>query len=412
MKLQGDWLPGAMVRFRKIEEIFRTICIRHGYGEVRTPVVEKLHWFTGAGILSPDLMHKIYTFIDWDGWSGERVVLRPDNTVPVCRLFSQKMKKQNKARLFYVSDIFRYEEEENAGGEECQLGVELLGNFKNHCIRDVELLILLMEFLKELKLGKPKVVISHAGILHSYLAALDLPEEDEIRAFDLLMEGRFNELQRICSDLGNLEGLKNLLELRGSSASFLTNLKSLGKSSAEFARAVEELETVCAQLESLGFAFEIFPGIHRDLSYYTGIIYDVYVDDVLVGGGGRYDNLLKKFMDKSVGGSGFSVYMDPLADLMKTTKKQPCEAPKVSLLTDFKKPEYVTQAFKAASRLRKKNIVVEVFDKKQKSGAGKIRGEVKNTKIGWALEARSGGKKEIFPLPLKATKKIQNFWEI
>jgi len=252
MKFHGDWLPGDMERFRKIEETFRRICLRHGFGEVRTPVIEKLHWFTGAGILSPDMMHKVYTFLDWDGWSGERVVLRPDNTVPVCRLFSQYLKKEKQSKLFYIEDVFRYDDVTRTGGRHCQLGVELLGNYSNPPVRDVEVLLLLFDFLSEAGLGKARVVLGHAGVLRAYLKTLNLTKEEEAEAFDLLLEGRTRELQRFCADRCNLEGLNRLLELKGSSAAFITNLKSLGKASKEFTKAVGELEKMAFHLESLG----------------------------------------------------------------------------------------------------------------------------------------------------------------
>src|SRR3712207_9176448 len=42
--------------------------------------------FRSAGTLSPHLLDRVYSFLDWDGWSGERVVLRPDATIPVTRV--------------------------------------------------------------------------------------------------------------------------------------------------------------------------------------------------------------------------------------------------------------------------------------------------------------------------------------
>jgi histidyl-tRNA synthetase len=410
MKFHGDWLPEDMNRFRKIEDIFRRVCMRHGYGEVRTPVIEKLHWFTGAGVLSPDLMHKVYTFLDWDGWSGERVVLRPDNTVPVCRLFAENYGKGKPARLFYVEDVFRYDDVSRRGGRQCQLGIEILGNFPKASVRDVEVLLLLMDFLKELKIGRIRVVLSHAGILHAYLKTLSLTKAEEAQAFDLLLEGRTTELRKVCEDRCNLEGLNRLLDLRGSSASFLTNLKSLGRASREFVQATEELEEIAFHLEQLKYSFEIVPGIHKDLTYYTGVMFDIYVDDKKIGGGGRYDHLLEKFTKTRIGGCGFSVYVEPLMEMLKDQDKVTPVPVCINIIADLGKKETALEALKLGEELRHRGMKVEILSLKEKKCAGEVRGIIRKTKQGFSLEAEIGQKRKNFVLPLKNAKELLRFW--
>src|SRR5690242_14985432 len=94
-----DLLPGAMNRFRRVERAFREELLSWGYEEVRTPVIERLHLFTSAGTLSPHLLDRVYSFLDWDGWSGERVVLRPDSTIPAARVYAESVR--GRAKLCY-----------------------------------------------------------------------------------------------------------------------------------------------------------------------------------------------------------------------------------------------------------------------------------------------------------------------
>src|SRR5438128_2792190 len=120
-----DMLPADMERFRLIESAFRNACLGWGYGEVRTPTIERLHLFTSAGTLSPQLLDRVYSFLDWDGWSGERVVLRPDSTIAAARYF-QESGRQPPCRIFYAQDVFRF----TGGDEERQLwqcGAESIG---------------------------------------------------------------------------------------------------------------------------------------------------------------------------------------------------------------------------------------------------------------------------------------------
>src|SRR4030066_201489 len=122
-----DLLPGDMVRFRRIEDTFRTCCGNWGYREVRTPTLEYLYLFTAAGTLTPGMLSKVYSFLDWDGWSGERVVLRPDGTIPVARLYIDSLDKAELAKLFYVTNIFIFEETGTANREKWQGGVGVIG---------------------------------------------------------------------------------------------------------------------------------------------------------------------------------------------------------------------------------------------------------------------------------------------
>ena len=80
-----DLLPDQMRAFRRVEDAFREVAGRWGYEEIRTPTVESYSLFTAAGALSPEMLAGAYTFLDWDGWSGERVMLRYDSTIPVAR---------------------------------------------------------------------------------------------------------------------------------------------------------------------------------------------------------------------------------------------------------------------------------------------------------------------------------------
>ena len=102
-----DLTPGEMARFRRVERAFLATCGGWGYQEVRTPTIEFLHLFTRAGTLSPQMLQRVYSFLDWDGWSGERVVLRPDATIPVVRLHAEALADRPVAKLCYVENVFR-----------------------------------------------------------------------------------------------------------------------------------------------------------------------------------------------------------------------------------------------------------------------------------------------------------------
>jgi histidyl-tRNA synthetase len=164
-----DLSPAEMAVFRFIEDVFREACLNWGYQEVRTPTLEYLHLFTSVGTLTPGMLGRVYSFLDWDGWSGERVVLRPDGTIPVARLYIESMEKEKLAKLAYVANTFIFEATGKKTRERWQCGAELVGVSSPSA--DVELVMLALEVLKRLKIDGIKLKLSHAGLIRALLAA-------------------------------------------------------------------------------------------------------------------------------------------------------------------------------------------------------------------------------------------------
>jgi histidyl-tRNA synthetase len=154
--------PADMEKFQVITEIFRDNCHKWGYEEVKTPTLEYLHLFTSAGTLTPGMLGKVYSFLDWDGWSGERVVLRPEATIPVARLYIESLAGKELAKLFYIANTFIFEESGKKNREKWQCGAELIG--MGSPLADVELVVLAVEVLKKLGLRNIELKLSHAGL--------------------------------------------------------------------------------------------------------------------------------------------------------------------------------------------------------------------------------------------------------
>ena len=162
-----DLLPEDMARFRYIEQAFRSCCLGWGYQEIRTPTLEYLHLFTSTGTLTPSMLGRVYSFLDWDGWSGERVALRPEGTIPAARLYIDNLPQSRVARLFYVENIFSFEETGRESRERWQCGAELIGSDKPSS--DVELILLALETLGKLDIKGVKLHLSHAGLIRALL---------------------------------------------------------------------------------------------------------------------------------------------------------------------------------------------------------------------------------------------------
>ncbi len=230
-----DLSPGRMKAFRLIEGVFRDGCLQRGYEEVRTPTLEYLHLFTSTGTLTPSRLRKVYSFLDWDGWSGERVVLRPDGTIPIARLYIESMAEQKLAKLFYVTNVFSFEETGKEAREKWQCGAELIG--AGSTVADVELMVLALNVLKKLGLEDVELRLSHADLIRALLGRLGLSSGEQAKVFDQILDGDAAVLAKAKAERPELAGvLTLLLDRQGKSAGFLKNIKAL------FPRDLQELK--------------------------------------------------------------------------------------------------------------------------------------------------------------------------
>ncbi len=347
-----DLSPAEMARFRRIEAAFSDCCLGWGYEEVRTPTLEYLHLFTSAGTLTPGMLGRVYSFLDWDGWSGERVVLRPDGTIPVARFYIDT-KEKGQARFFYVTNVFIFEETGKESRERWQCGAELIGAGSN--MADVELVVMSLEVLRCLGLTDIEAKLSHAGLLRALLRKLGLSPSEQERVFDQILDGDTSVL----ADIGREpSGLKKLLRLKGKSSGLLNDLKSTAiADSPELGPPLADFTGVVELLENLGYDCQIDVASGRGFEYYTGVIFQLFIGGKKVGGGGRYDGLIPVLGGPDVAASGFALYVDRLMKLIATPNVAGKEATKVLVRAQ---PPVAKEGFEAARALRVAGYVVEL----------------------------------------------------
>jgi len=353
-----DLLPADMLRFRRIEDVFRSCCRNWGYQEVRTPTLEYLYLFTATGTLTPGMLGKVYSFLDWDGWSGERVVLRPDGTIPVARLYIDNLSGQESARLFYVTNIFAFEGTGKKNRERWQCGAEFFGGAK--FAPDVEIILLAEEVIRKLDMGKVKLQLSHAGLVKALLKELKLSPAEEAKITDRILEGDWGALTGAKATNPEQERLMTaLLSLKGKSSSFLRNVKaSFPKASPDFKSSLEDFLSITTLLDGLGHSYEIDMTAMHGFEYYTGICFQLLAAGEKIGGGGRYDKLVPLMNGGDIPACGFALYVDPMMRLLPPEKRKG----KSGILVKGKEltPEIVKPCFTVAESLRDAGYSTEI----------------------------------------------------
>jgi histidyl-tRNA synthetase len=299
-----DLLPEEMERFRRVEHVFRSTCEAWGFREIRTPVIEHLHLFTSAGTLSPRMLGRVYSFLDWDGWSGERVVLRPDATIPVTRLYREHLGLEV-GKLFYVENMFRF-----ASGDEprelWQCGAESIGD--TWPLGDVEVISVARAVLRRLGFAEVLVHLSHTGIMRALLASAGYTPDEQLVRYDRILDGDFSFLGEIEQRLPGLGAPLQPLFALGGGNGFIENLRSvLAPSVPAVVAPLDELAIVAQTLAGAGCPFVLDLAMVRDFEYYSGPVFHLTVDGEELAGGGRYDGLATDRAGAPLPACGFAI---------------------------------------------------------------------------------------------------------
>jgi len=303
-------LFGAEMRwFRLIEDTARRSFERHGYEEIRTPILEEIEVFKRSVGDSSDIVKKeMYDFTDK---GGREVVMRPENTAGVVRAMIQhKLLLANDPQLvYYIGPMFRYERMQAGRYRQFfQIGVESFGVSTPES--EVESLVMLFDFLRSLGLNQLELSINSVGTpacrpaFHEALKAFFASRQEHFCSdcHRRIAENPLRVLDcKIPTCQAALEGHPLLMDfLDESSRAHHDRLKAL--------------------LTDAGIPFVENPRLVRGLDYYTRTAFEVLSSDLgaqsALLGGGRYDGLVKQLGGPETPGFGWAIGLDRLAMLL------------------------------------------------------------------------------------------------
>ena len=304
-----DILPDEMRELRRLHLAMVDVFERHGYGEVATPAIEYDEVLARGDGRTAD---SAYRFFDE---RGDLLALRSDMTVPIARLAASRYAGvEPPLRLCYLANAFRAVRPQRGQMREfAQAGVELIGAPAPE--GTVEVVEVLEATLAAAGLNRAVVGLGDADLYRQLLTELGIEGEardsllERLAGHDLVgLEVELSELAGVADD--QIETCIALSQLRGG-REVLEEARSLGGAAVE--RATARLGETLGALEARGVAdrVQVDLGLLRDLGYYSGAILEVY-DPALghvLGGGGRYDGLLKRF-GLDLPAAGFALYME------------------------------------------------------------------------------------------------------
>jgi histidyl-tRNA synthetase len=296
-----DYLPPESAQFVAVRHGLLEAARLAGYGYIELPVFEDTALFArGVGESTDVVSKEMYTFAD----RGERsVTLRPEGTAGVMRAVIEHGIDRGPlpAKLAYSGPFFRYERPQAGRYRQLQqVGIEAIGI--DDPALDAEVIAVADAGFRSLGLDGFRLELTSLGddtcrpqyreLLQDFLFKLDLDEETRKRA-------EINPL-RVLDDKR-----PHVREMTADAPLMLDHLSDVAK---------QHFDTVQAHLDLLGVPYVINPRMVRGLDYYTKTTFE-FVHDGLgaqsgIGGGGRYDGLMRQLGGKDLSGIGFGLGVD------------------------------------------------------------------------------------------------------
>ncbi len=348
--------PERTARRNAVESAITGTFDRYGYNEVSLPMYEYYDVLkTITRNFSDD---NIISFTDRT--SGKSLVLRPDFTPQVCRMVAgYHTDFPLPIRVYYRGAVFRNVNiDQGAKAEQYHIGCELYG--APELDGDLELLLCLNACMEKVKLKNFRVVFGDGAYLSRVFELLGV----NAACYAPILAGkRIHELKDYLKDLQLTPELKELIiklpTLFGASNE-LAELERLSAFDQVLGKRCGYIRQLFARLAELGMNGDrlVFdPGEMRGLDYYTGVGFEVLHTGTgaLLGGGGRYDSLMRKFQLEYTA-CGMALYLSEIESLAEAE-------------TESQQVDWIvvgSENLSKAEELREKGlIVVHLFDKNE-----------------------------------------------
>lgn len=347
----NDILPDVVGKWQLVESAARRIFSNFGFQEIRIPILEKTELFARSIGESTDIVEKeMYTFPDRN---GQLLTLRPEATASVVRAFIQhRLHLQPNMRKFYTfGPMFRHERPQKGRYRQFhQINVEVFE--MDDPMIDAEVIYMLLVFLQELNI--PDITL--------HLNSMGCPDCQQPfrQALADYLEGVSANL---CADCQRRR-LTNPLRI------FDCKVESCRQLVKEAPVLLDHLCDECLanfssvreHLDSLAVSYTIDPHMVRGLDYYVRTTFEATTPHLgaqnAVGGGGRYDGLMKMLGGPDLPGTGFAIGMERLI-LLLDEKAEPEKEPR-RLFVACLGHEAQKRGFQIVQELRLGDLSVEM----------------------------------------------------
>ncbi|MBV9889745.1 MAG: histidine--tRNA ligase [Rhizobacter sp.] len=313
VKGMNDLLPPESARWEWFEDKVRALMRRHGYLNVRTPVVEPTALFVrGIGEATDIVEKEMYSFED--AMNGDKLTLRPEATAGIVRAMIEHNALYNgPLRVWSEVAVFRHERPQKGRYRQFhQIDVEALGHSGPDV--DAEQILMCRALLADLGLTVGSDVrlelnsLGQAGERGAHRAALVAHLERHAEALDADSQRRLHTNPLRVLDSKNA-ALQAIIESAPKLIDFLG------------AESLAHFDAVRRILDAASLAYRINPRLVRGLDYYNLTVFEWVTERLgaqgTVCGGGRYDRLFEQLGGRRTPAVGWGMGIERMLLLLE-----------------------------------------------------------------------------------------------
>lgn len=360
-----DFLPqDEILRSDLIEKLTKTFR-SYGFVPIDTPVLEYTEILLRKS--NGETEKQMFRFED-NG--GRDVAMRFDLTVPFARFTAQhKEELYFPFKRYHISKVWRGEKPQAGRYREfVQCDFDTVGS--DSAVSDFETLSLMKAALSAIGVDEIKIHVNHRGIFNRFLKKLGLSEksEDILRAVDKIAkvgeEKVSAELEEITGSADSSAKIIDYIKPLSSFEETLSHIEELAGGEDEDSK---RMKTIFSMMKAAGIegTYMLDPAITRGLDYYTGIVYETFLEKLpsigSVCSGGRYDNLAGLYMKEKLPGVGSSIGLDRLIAGLSELGITNAKGSYLDVEIFNTDENLNVQYQEVAAKLRKEGISVEVF---------------------------------------------------
>ncbi|MEO6309281.1 MAG: histidine--tRNA ligase [Leifsonia sp.] len=328
-----DFLPHEKSTREHALGVIRTSFSAHGFDEIETPVMEdsaRLHSGLGGdneklafAVMKRGLSEAdVAAAVD----SGDLLALadlglRFDLTVPLARFYAtHRANLPTVFRSIQIAPVWRAERPQKGRYRQfTQCDIDVIGEAS--ALAEIELISATSAALDALGLTGCSIRINDRRILGTLLGTWGIGTDLTERALITIDKLDKIGVGGVVTELGGLgietDGIAETLASIGSAGWDLTASPASAPAWLD-AAAYADLLALCAALPQVNLVFD--PTLVRGMGYYTGTIFEISHPDLgySLGGGGRYDGMIGRFLGTDVPACGFSIGFERIVDLLET----------------------------------------------------------------------------------------------
>lgn len=369
--------PNEQILFDQIKEKIEESYKRFGFLPLDTPILELSEVLLAKA--GGETEKQIYRFT-----RGDDLAMRFDLTVPLAKYVSKNYGElQFPFRRYQIGKVYRGERPQKGRFREFyQADIDIIGDGELSIMNDAEIPSIIYTTFKNLGFDDFTIRINNRKILNGLFEYLNIVElsTEIMRIIDKLEKiGKENvklELLKLNIEEEIVDKILEFISISGDNEEKIESLEKLNIKNEVFEKGFFELKEVIKYIRLFGVPEENFSidlTIARGLDYYTGTVYETFLDNYReigsVCSGGRYDNLAENYTDKSLPGVGIAIGVTRLFDQLNDLKLIKTEKESISDVLVISTSDDVSECLPIANTFRKEGINTEVYmnDKKMKA---------------------------------------------